>query len=147
MEDTRFFTIGNIEHIPPQYVNKFNLNYSQYNETIKYPKYIDNVFVFINNILDYEERFRLENIGNKPHVRYGVNTEKTPMRTCYKKLFIIVNDKLSNLPIKSKFGSDVEIIYNELNDWDQVFQTIEKNLYIKPWYLSLWEAIPSWPSL
>ena len=44
-------------------------------------------------------------------------------------------------------GSDVEIIYNELNDWDQVFQIVEKNLYIKPWYLSLWEAIPSWPSL
>lgn len=132
MSSYKFFTIGEIENIPNKYVINFELKHSQNNA---YPKHIDNVIIFINNQLDYLERFELLTVANKPTIRY-VN-EVSHKYTHYNKLFIVIcNNKISSQLIQNIFSDyQFDIIINE--NWDKTFQIIEKNIYYEPWYIRL----------
>lgn len=154
MSCLEFFVIGNIDNIP--ITDNLGNKWDNPNTGNKIT-YIDNVIVIINNLLESEYLFGLDLIKGKPNIHYRVsNEEDSPRYTEYGKLFVILrnNTPSANLPSNSLIDKITERTVIQVRkyadgneDWDEVFQVVRKNMYVKPWYLKLWEAIPTWSPL
>lgn len=154
MSCLEFFVIGNIDNIP--ITDNLGNKWDDPNTGNKIT-YIDNVIVIINNLLESEYLFGLDLIKGKPNIHYRVSSEEdSPRYTEYGKLFILLrnNTPAANLPSNSLIDKITERTVIQVRkyadgneDWNEVFQIVRKNMYVKPWYLKLWEAIPTWSPL
>jgi len=155
MLDDRFFTIGNIDGIPDEYINKYNMTESsQHNPDKKFPKRVDNVILILSNVLEVESGYSLFKIkGINNCISYGINDENSPRHIEFQKIFVILKNNLPQINVRSRFVNFeldyvLSVKYDEEHpNWNEVFDNVEKSKYIKPWYVKLWNAIPVWDSL
>lgn len=148
MLDDRFFLIGPIDEIPEDMVNQYNLGYaSEHHPEKKFPKLVDNVILILNNRIQVESGFHAYRLNGKTnHISFGLYDENYLRTIEYKKLFIILRKGITEkLLLQYRPWAKSNVVPE--SEWSEIFGFIEKNKYTKPWYVNLWNAIPSWNPL
>lgn len=150
MSSHEFLLIGDYGNVPFGFINRYNTNKIINEVPTHDKKHADNVVLLINNILECTYSFRFS-ISNKDELCLAYDEGNLPKYIYYKKIYIIIRSKSFIQILKDKFPyfnfQDEDFIILENEDWGSISSFIEKTKHIRPWYVKLWDAIPSWSSL